>query len=111
MAGPNIAPRFAVQGIAQRVERRTIPATDTLPAREVANVVVLTTGGGFAEVYFPTEALAYLPVQGEEIAYEVEVAIWNRTRRDGQGTYATLNVKAVKDLNAAEAASNVTKIA
>ena len=102
MAG-TIAPRMKVEGTAHRVEKRTLAATDTHQARTVANVVVLTDGGGFIEVYIDSEKMVDCPDQGARLAWLCDVGLWNRQRRDGAGTYATLHVKLVESVLAATA--------
>lgn len=101
MAGANIAPRFQVEGIAHRVDAKTLSATDTLPARDVANVMILTDGGGFAELYIGPEDMAACPVAGQRVRYSCDVSIWNRKTQDGSRTYPVLMVRFVADLDAA----------
>lgn len=99
MAG-TIAPRMTVSGIAHKVTTRDIQGTETTQARKVADVVVLTDGGGFAEVYIDSTMLSDLPGQGERVLWSVDVALWNRRRRDGNGTYATLFTKLIEAYDA-----------
>src|SRR4051794_34138308 len=110
-AGPNrkvlstmndIAPRFTIEGTAHRVSKKTLPASDdaSQPARTVANVVVLTSGGGFAEVYIDEANLAACPVQGDDVCWLVDVNVWNRTSQSGN-RFGVLRVRFVESRVAA----------
>jgi hypothetical protein len=92
MAGTNIPARATIDGVVHRVDPRELAATDTLPARTVADVLVLTDGGGFASVYVP-DAKGGCPGQGERVSLTCDISVWNRNRRDGNGTYPQLYIK------------------
>lgn len=104
MAGPNIPARMLVAGTVHRVNTRTLQATDSLPARTVTDVVVLTDQGGFAEVAVDDKSESVtVPRSGERILWAVDVSVWNRKRQDGAGTFPVLYIKAVSAFEPAAA--------
>lgn len=88
MAGANIPPRITVEGVAHRVSERTYEPNDKYPtARTVADVVVLTTGGGFAEVRVPSEKLDDCPEQGERVELHCDLYTFLRTNESSGRPY------------------------
>src|SRR4051812_46116179 len=99
----DIAPRFTIEGTAHRVTKKTLPASQdgSTPARTVANVIVLTSGGGFAEVYMAEEDLAACPVQGADVCWLTDVSVWNRSTASGS-RFGVLRVRFVESRVAAD---------
>ena len=80
----DIAPRMTISGTAHRVTEGNTTATESSPARPCGNVVVLTDGGGFAEVYLDPDQVKHLPKQGERVLWTCDVSVWNKTLTNGQ---------------------------
>lgn len=100
----DIAPRFTVEGTAHRVTKRTLPASEdgSRPARTVANVIVLTSGGGFAEIEFDEANLASCPAVGQVICWYADVDLRRYKSQDGSWR-AVLRVRFVEDRLTADA--------
>lgn len=83
-------PLVAVQGTAHTVTHSETVNRRTGEATPVAHVQVLTDGGGFLEVYYGSDDLGHLPVQGARVHVRASVDSWNRKTADGQRQYAAL---------------------
>lgn len=97
MAGNNIPPRMTITGTAHRVTPSVSKAREDRPAQPVANVVVLTDGGGFADVYLDPEHVAAgcTPKQGDRILWTCDVDLWTRTGSQSGTWYSTLFVRLI----------------
>ena len=102
-----IAPRLALYGLVHRIDNRRTSPDDDGVVREARSVVVLSDGGGFAEVYVGPDDIAAVPRVGEPVAWVCDVSVWNRRTRDGERTYATLSFRFVQAIPADAALSSV----
>jgi len=105
----DIAPRMTISGTAHRVTEGNTTATESSPARPCGNVVVLTDGGGFAEVYVDPDHITSLPKQGDRVLWTVDVSVWNKTLTNGQ-RFGILRVRLDQAYDATQAAPQLREV-
>lgn len=111
MAGTNIPARATITGSVHRVTPSATAARDDRAPQPVANVVVLTDGGGFCEVYLDPEKVAAgcTPKVGDRVLWVCDVDTWTRTNQQGN-RYTRLFVKLADAYDAAAHSPNLQAV-